>query len=194
VDLLGPPMELRSGADAVGSLLQGGALRELGVFEVLSRDEVAVDEHVIGEGSEMLGGLQLRRIRRQEELVDVVGHLESLAGMPARTIQDQNDLLAGAGADRRGEGDQLDFEERDADRGGEMEERVARGGMDETHEVAPGEAVAHDGGGSVPFGRPHPPPQRLEPNAMLVGRPRILAFPKAICVFALLSPGQQRHQ
>jgi hypothetical protein len=171
VDLLGPPMELRGRADAIRSPLQSGAMGQLGVFELLDAGKMPVDEHVVGEGPEMFSGLQLWRIRWQEEQVDVLGHLEPLAGVPARTIQDQDDLLAGAGADRRGEGDQLDCEERDADRGGEMEARAARGGLHETHEGAPGEAVAHHGDGALPFGSPDPPQEWLQADAVFVGRP-----------------------
>src|SRR5258708_20775531 len=72
VDLLGPPMELRGGADAVGSLLQRGAMRQLGVFEVLEAGEVLIDQHAIGEGPEMLAGLAFGGIRWQEEQAAVL--------------------------------------------------------------------------------------------------------------------------
>src|SRR5258708_18072909 len=79
-------MELRGGADAVGSLLQGGAVGQLGVFELLDTGEVPIDQHVIGERPEMRGGLQLGGVGRQEEQVDVLGHLEPLAGVPAGAV------------------------------------------------------------------------------------------------------------
>lgn len=44
--------------------------------------------------------------------------------------------------------------------------------MDEADEVAPGNAVLHDGGGPLPDGRPDAAQQRFEPNAMFVGRPQ----------------------
>jgi hypothetical protein len=54
-------------------------------------------------GQEVLGGLQLGRVRRQEVQMDVLGHAQPQARVPAGAIQDEDDLLLGAGADRRGE-------------------------------------------------------------------------------------------
>jgi hypothetical protein len=172
VDLLWPPTELRGGAEAVGSPLQGGAVGQLGVFELLDAGEMPVDEHVVGQRPEMLSRLPLGRVRRQEHEVDVVGHREPRAGVPARAVKDQDDLLAGAGADGVGKGGQFNCEQRDTDRGSAVEARAARGGVDEADELAPGEAVAHHGDGSVPFGRPDSPQERLEPDAVLVGGPQ----------------------
>ncbi len=55
---------------------------------------MAVDERGIGERPQMLGGLQFGRIGRQEEQVDVVGHAQALRAVPARAIEDEDDLLA----------------------------------------------------------------------------------------------------
>jgi hypothetical protein len=59
VDLLGPPVETGGGTDAVGLRLELGAVRQLGVLKFLDAGEMAVDQHVVGQGPEMLGGLQL---------------------------------------------------------------------------------------------------------------------------------------
>ena len=48
----------------------------------------------------MLCGLQFRRIRRQEEQVDVVRHSQALCAVPAGAIQHEHDLLARRSADR----------------------------------------------------------------------------------------------
>jgi hypothetical protein len=50
VDLLGPPMKQRGGADALALLLEDGAAGKLGIFELLNRGEVLVDQGRVGQG------------------------------------------------------------------------------------------------------------------------------------------------
>jgi len=136
-------MEQRGGADEVAARVEGDAARGLGIFELVDGGEVPIDQHGVRQRPQMLGGLELGRIRREKQQVDVLGHVQLDARMPARAIQDEDDLFAGAGADLTGEGRQLDFEERDTDRCGQMEDRPPGGGMDEADEVAPVVAVLH---------------------------------------------------
>ncbi len=166
-------MELRGGTDALALRLQGGAVGELGVFEVLNAGKMAVDEHVVGERPEVFGRLQLGRIRRQEQEVDVLGDAQPLAGVPAGAVQDEDDLLGGTGADGAGESGELDCEQGDADRGGEVEERATRGRVHEAHQIAPGEPVAHYGGGALSDWCPDAPQERFQANAVLIGGPHL---------------------
>ena len=85
-----------------------------------------------------------------EQQVDVLRHAQAKAGVPAGAVEHEHDLLARAGADHFGEGGELDFEGRDGDAGGEVEERTARGRVDEADEVPPGETVLGDGGRALP--------------------------------------------
>jgi putative transposase len=71
-------VETGGGTDAVRPPLQGGALGELGVLELLDGGKVPVDQHRIGQGPQVLGRLQFRGIGRQEEQVAVVVHAASL--------------------------------------------------------------------------------------------------------------------
>ena len=82
-------------ADQVGALLQGQAAGELGILQVVDRGEMAVDQDGVGQRPQMLGGLQLGRIRRQEEQVDVLGDAQVHTGVPAGAIEHQHDLLVG---------------------------------------------------------------------------------------------------
>ena len=125
MNALGPPMEQRGGANALGLGLQGGAAGKLGVFEVLDRGEVLIDERGVAQRPEVLGGLQLGRIGWQKEQVHVVGHAQAQTGVPAGAIEDEHDLLAGARPRLTGKLGQLHFKERDADRGRQMEEGAA---------------------------------------------------------------------
>ena len=92
-DALGPPVEPRGRANEVGTRLEGDAARGLGVFEVVDRGEMAVGERGVGQRPEMLGGLELGRIRRQEQQMEMLGHAQFEAGVPAGAVQDEHDLL-----------------------------------------------------------------------------------------------------
>jgi cytochrome c biogenesis protein CcdA len=49
VDLLGPPVEVRRRANTVGLALEHSAMGELGIFEILNRGKVAVEQCRIGQ-------------------------------------------------------------------------------------------------------------------------------------------------
>ena len=82
-------------------------------------------ERRIGQRPEVLGGLEFWGIGWEEVQVDVVGHAQAQTGMPSGSIQDQDDLLLGTGSRLARKGGELRFKERDAHRGGEMEQRAA---------------------------------------------------------------------
>jgi hypothetical protein len=52
-------METCGRADALGLALERSAVGELGIFEVLDRGKVAVDERGVGQRPYVLGRLQL---------------------------------------------------------------------------------------------------------------------------------------
>ena len=93
--------------------------------------------------------------------------------MPARAIEDEDNLLVGTRADLAREGGQLHLEQSDGDRGRQMEDGPARGRMDETDDVAPRIAVLDRSDRSLPDRRPDAAQDGLEANAMLVGRPQL---------------------
>ena len=95
--------------------------------------------------------------------------------MPARPIEDEHDLLAGTGSRLARELGEFDFEERDADRGRQVEDGPTRGGMDKADQIAPREAVLNNRRGALPNGCPHPTQQWLEANAMFVRGPQLNA-------------------
>ncbi|HET9320116.1 MAG TPA: hypothetical protein VFO27_10075 [Bryobacteraceae bacterium] len=61
-------------------------------FEVVDRGEVAIDQDGIGEGPQMLGGLEFWGVRRQKQQVEVVWHAQSLGAVPAGPIQHKHEL------------------------------------------------------------------------------------------------------
>lgn len=73
----------------------------------------------------MLSRLEFGRVGWQEQEMDMRGHLQPEAAVPARAIKHQDNLLGGAGADGLGKDGQLHLKERDADLGGQVEEGAA---------------------------------------------------------------------
>jgi hypothetical protein len=104
VDLLGPPVEQSSRADALALLLEHGTAGEL-----------LVDQGSVAQWSQVLGGLQFRGIGRQKEQVGVLRHPQMDAGVPASAIEHEHDLLGGTGPHLTCKLSEFDFEERDAD-------------------------------------------------------------------------------
>lgn len=153
--------------------LQGQAALGLCIFEVVDAGEVPVGQCGVGQRPEVLSRLQLGRVGRQEEQVEVLRHAQPRARVPAGAIQDQHNLLGRAGADLAGEGGKLGLEERDADGGGQVEAGLARGGVDEAHHVAPCVAMLHRRDRTVPVEAPHFVQDRFQPDAVLVGRPEL---------------------
>jgi len=166
-------MEAGRGADARGLTLQVGAAGELDVFELLDAGEMAVDQDRVGQRPQVLGGLQLRGVRREKKQVDMLGHPQMDAGVPTRPIQHQDNLLVRTGTRLARERGQLGFKHGDAYRGGQMKEGAPRGGMDEAHQIAPFEPVAYWGNRALANRRPDPAQQRFEANAMFVGGPEL---------------------
>ena len=74
VDALGPPEEQRRGADELGLVLEGSTAGELHVFQLVDDGKMLVDQCDIRQRPEVLGRLQLRRVRRQEEQMDMIWH------------------------------------------------------------------------------------------------------------------------
>jgi hypothetical protein len=56
VDLHGPPMEQRGGADAFAWPLEDGTMSKLGVFAVRDGGEMLVDECGVGQWPQVFGG------------------------------------------------------------------------------------------------------------------------------------------
>ena len=135
--------------------LERDAARSLGVFQILDGSEMAVGEGGIGQGPEMLGRLELGRIRRQEEQVDMLGHTQPDARMPARTIEHQDNLLGRTCTHLAGELGQFHFKDGDAHRGRQMKDRAPGGRMDEADEVAPFEPVLHGRQRTLAVEAPH---------------------------------------
>jgi hypothetical protein len=74
----------------------------LGVLQCLQVVEVPIGESLIGQRPQPLSRLQFRGIRGQEVQMYPCWDMDLGAGMPARTIEHHQDLLARPRADRLG--------------------------------------------------------------------------------------------
>lgn len=105
--------------------------------------------------------------------MNVLRHAQPYAGMPASAVEHEDDLLGGAGADGTSERGELDFKDRNTDRRRQMEDGLSGGGMDKADEIAPGEAMPHQGNGALTDRCPHPPEQRFEADAVFIDGPEV---------------------
>lgn len=88
-------------------------------------------------------------------------------------IQDERDLAVGSRANLLRKRRQFGAEDRQVDGVGPVPLRVPRGRMHPAHQIAPLVARLHGGDGALATGRPHPPHNRLEADAMLIHRPDV---------------------
>jgi hypothetical protein len=153
--------------------MERDAALRLGLLQVRDGGEVAVGQRGVGEPPQVLGRVELGRVGRQEEQMEMLGHLELGAGMPARAVQDEHDLFARPSAHRLGEGRQLSREQFDAHARRQIPDGAAGGGVDEARQIAPLVAMVDRGQRALAGEGPDALPDRFQANAVLVSRPEL---------------------
>lgn len=166
-------MEQRVVADEIGLALEGEAALGLHRLQDIEALEAAVGERFVGQRPQMLGRLELRRIRRQELQVDTLGHRNVLASVPAGAIEDQGDPLLWSGSHIAGKGGQHLPEEGRGHGGQQPPLGLTRRGTDEATDVEPLVALLHRSDGAFADRCPDAADQRQEADAMLVGGPEL---------------------
>jgi len=86
------------------------------VGELVEGGEWSIGDGFVGERPEMFGGLQFRGVGRQEAEPDARGDAQPLAEVPAGPVEQQDDGLVRAGAERRCESVEDALEQRNIDR------------------------------------------------------------------------------
>ena len=114
-------MEARRRADQVRTCLECDTAFGLGVFEGVDRGEMAVGQRGVGQRPEVLSWLELGRVGGQKQQVDMIWDAQMDTAMPARPIEDQHNLFARPRPDLTRELGEFDFEQRNVDRRGEVE-------------------------------------------------------------------------
>src|SRR4051794_19867833 len=93
----------------VGVRLEGSGIklataRGDGSAEFVERGDVPIDDRLIHQGPEMLGGLEFGRVGRQEDQSDPLRDNQTLGSMPASIVEHEDDTALAAGAGLTGEG------------------------------------------------------------------------------------------
>ena len=166
-----PPVAVGVPADEVRLPLEDQAALGLDRLQCRQAREGAIGQRLVGERPEVFGGLQLRRVGREEEQMDAVWHRHRLAGVPAGTIEHQEDALGRSRTHLPGKGGQHLTEEQGRHRGEQPPDRRTGGGANKATDVEPLIALLDGGNRALPFRCPHPADQRQQANAVLVGGP-----------------------
>lgn len=164
-------MEVGVVADGVGLLRELEAAFFDSMIEVFERLEGAIGDGLVGEWPEAFGGLQLGAVGRQVFDVDAAGNLELLGAVPAGVVDGEDDDAVLSGADRLGEQAQAFVHHLGIDRIGQQPLDLAGLGLDVGVEIEPLIAGTGTGLGALSLGRPDPPDDRFQAEAMLVERP-----------------------
>ncbi len=103
----------------------------------------------------------------------VLRHAQPQTGMPAGTVEDQDDLFTRTGPHSLRKRCQFCFKERNRDRGGQVEDGATRGRLDKADQIAPLEAVLHRRNRPLAVETPDLVQDGLQPDAMFVDRPEL---------------------
>jgi hypothetical protein len=139
-------------------------------FEVCEAGEVGVDERFVEHGPEALGRLQFGRVGRQVDEPDPGRDGEVRLGMPSGIVEHEHDSAVASGAGLAGEGAKQGGEERLGDAVREIPDGLARGRLGEGGDVEPLVAMVAERDRALALGRPDPAQDRLQAEAVLVGR------------------------
>jgi hypothetical protein len=96
-------VEERAVTDHLLLVGEGDAALAYGIVEILYGLEVAIDEWLIDEGPQVLGGLQLGTVGGLEDEADAVRNDEVLGPVPAGIVELQHNAPLAPRTDRLGE-------------------------------------------------------------------------------------------
>src|SRR4051812_11111457 len=141
------------------------------VLEIGQGLEVPVGEWLIQDGPQVVCGLKLRRIPGQVTGPEALRHDQVGCGVPAGVVEPEYDdaLPSRPGLARKQR--QQRGEERLGHSVRYVPEHLAGDRLHEGGHVQPLIAVVTQRDGPLPLGRPDPAQDRLQPEAVLVGRP-----------------------
>lgn len=130
-----------------------------------------VGDRFVDERPQTFGRLELWCVGRQKDETHAGRNCESCFAMPSGIVEDENDAALFFRADGLGEVGQQFFEERLADAVGQIPDRLAARRLDEGGDIEPLIAMMAERQRPLFDGRPDAAADRLQPEAMLVGRP-----------------------
>lgn len=166
-------MEFGVGADELRLVGEGGAAAVEGFGQRIDALEGPVGDGLVGERPEPFGGLQLRRIGRQEAEPDAVGRAQLLGDVPAGVVEQHDDDLVAAGADLGGEGVEHRLEQLGVDPVGQPPLDPTASRVDEAVEVEPLVFVMAERDRLLAAPGPDAPAERLQAETVLVEGPEL---------------------
>lgn len=130
--------------------------------------EMSVDDRLVHEVPEVLGGLKFGGVGWEVDEPQAVGDGQTRLSVPAGAIEQQDDRAVRACTGLAGEGGQKALEQRLGDAVTDVPVALAGGGRDEGGDVEPLVAVMAERGGPLPARGPDPADDRFQPDAVLV--------------------------
>src|SRR6185295_4338545 len=166
---LGPPVEVCPGFELIA--IENATALGHDVLELSKRPEVVVGEWLVEDGPEVLSRLKLGRVRGQVDGPDPIRDSQVRCGVPAGAVEPEHDdaipsrpgLTRKQGQERR--------EERLGDAVRDVPEHLAGDRLHEGGHIKPLVAVVAERDRPLTLGRPHPPDNRLQADAVLVRGP-----------------------
>jgi hypothetical protein len=136
-----PPIKEGLRSDEIGIIREGQAASGHDGVEIVECLEMLVGDGFPGERPETFGRLDLRGMRGQDVQFDAFGDLQVSGDMPSGTINDEQHVLVGAGADLGGEGSKDGAEQGGVGCVGEEPDNSTGGRPHEAVDIEPLEAV-----------------------------------------------------
>lgn len=134
---------------------------ELNGLQLVDVGEMPIDQRRIGELPQVFTRLEFGRVGRQKQQMHLVGNHQIQAGMPARAIEHEHDLLLWAGADFGSEGRQFGGEQRGTHSRRHLPHRATGAGLGKGDQIAPLVTRLDRRDGALARQHPHPLQDRL---------------------------------
>src|SRR5215212_4065433 len=176
---LGPPVEVCPGFELIA--IQDATALGDDVLEIGEGLEVVVGEWLVEDGPEVFSRLKLGRVWGQVGEPDPIRHDQVGRGVPAGAVELKHDDAIPSRPSLTGKQRQQRGKERLRDAVRDVPEHLARDRLPEGGHVQPLVAVVAERDWPLAFGRPHPPDDRLQPNAVLIRGPDLDRFVRVLC-------------
>jgi len=153
-----------------GSIEPAAALGDEGA-QFVQRGDMPIDDRLVHQRPEPLGGLEFRTAGRQENEADPVGNGQAFGAMPARVVEHEDNAALAARAGLAREGGEQFGEEGFREAAAEIPDRLAASRLHEGSDVQPLIAVVAECDRALAHWCPNPAADRLQAKAVLIFGP-----------------------
>ncbi len=157
----------------VGVRLESGGIEPAATLgddgaELVERGDMPIDDRLVHQRPETLGGLELRTVGWQEDEADAIGNDQAFGAMPARVVEHEDNAALAARAGLAREGGEQFGEEGLREATTEIPDRLTAGRLHKGGDVEPLVAVVTECGRALAHRRPGPAPDRLQAQTVLI--------------------------